>query len=43
LDIDRLTDYIKNQLEHYKKTSFEEEYKKILLESGISPDEKFFP
>jgi hypothetical protein len=23
--------------------TFEEEYRKILLESGITPDEKFFP
>ena len=43
LDKDRLIDYIKNQQEHHKKTSFEEEYRKLLLESGISPDEKFFP
>jgi hypothetical protein len=42
-DIDRLIDYIKNQQEHHKKTSFEEEYRKLILESGISLDEKFFP
>jgi putative transposase len=43
MDIDRLIDYIKTQQEHHKKVSFEEEYRKILLEYGITPDEKFFP
>ena len=43
MDIDRLIDYIKNQQEHHKKISFEEEYRKLLLEYGITPDEKFFP
>jgi putative transposase len=42
-DIDRLIDYIKYQQEHHKKISFEEEYRKLLLECGITPDEKFFP
>jgi hypothetical protein len=26
-----------------KKMTFEEEYRIILLESGITPDEKYFP
>ena len=43
LDIDRIIDYIKHQQEHHKKASFEEEYRKLLLDYGISPDEKFFP
>jgi putative transposase len=42
-DIDRLIEYIKNQQEHHQKISFEEEYRKLLLEYGITPDEKFFP
>jgi putative transposase len=42
-DINRLIDYIDNQQEHHKKLSFEEELRKLLIEYGITPDEKFFP
>ena len=42
-DIDRLIDYIKNQQEHHKKISFEEEFRKLLLEYGITPDDRYFP
>jgi len=42
-EINRLIEYIKSQEEHHKKVTFEEEYRKILLESGIIPDEKYFP
>ena len=42
-DIASLINYIKNQQEHHKKISFEDEYRKLLLECGINPDEKFFP
>jgi REP element-mobilizing transposase RayT len=42
-DINRLIEYIKNQQEHHKKVTFEEEYRMILLEAGIMPDEKYFP
>jgi putative transposase len=42
-DIDRLIEYIKNQQEHHQKISFEEEYRKLLLEYGITPEEKYFP
>jgi REP element-mobilizing transposase RayT len=42
-DINRLIEYIKNQQEHHKKVTFEEEYRMILLEAGITPDEKYFP
>jgi putative transposase len=42
-DLIRLIEYIKTQEEHHKKITFEEEYRKILLESGITPDEKYFP
>jgi len=42
-DLERLVEYIKNQQEHHKKITFEEEYRKLLLEYGITPDEQFFP
>jgi REP element-mobilizing transposase RayT len=42
-DIDTIIEYIKNQREHHKKITFEEEYRKLLLDYGIIPDEKFFP
>jgi hypothetical protein len=31
------------ELKHYKKLSFEEEYRNLLPEYGITPDEKYFP
>jgi len=43
MDMRRLIDYIKNQQEHHRKKTFEEEYRNLLLESGIKIDEKFFP
>jgi len=43
MDIDRLIEYIKNQQEHHKKISFEQEYRELLIEYGITPDEKYFP
>ncbi|HYX06149.1 MAG TPA: IS200/IS605 family transposase [Bacteroidales bacterium] len=39
----RLIEYIKNQREHHKKVSFEEEYRAILNEYGIKIDERYFP
>jgi putative transposase len=42
-DLDRLIEYIKNQQEHHKKITFEEEYRIILEEAGIVPDERYFP
>ena len=42
-DLIGLISYIKNQQEHHKRISFEDEYRKLLLEYGIAPDEKFFP
>jgi REP element-mobilizing transposase RayT len=36
-------DYIKNQQEHHKKSSFEEEYRKLLMEYGIQINESYFP
>ena len=43
IDINRLIEYIKNQHEHHQRISFEEEYRKLLLDYGITPNEKFFP
>jgi len=37
-----IIDYIKNQKEHHKRETFYDEYKRLLIESGISFDEKFF-
>jgi REP element-mobilizing transposase RayT len=42
-DKDRLIEYIKNQQEHHRKIPFEEEYRNLLMENGITPDERFFP
>jgi len=42
-DLGRLMDYVKNQQEHHKKVTFEEEYRSLLLEYGITPDERYFP
>jgi REP element-mobilizing transposase RayT len=42
-DSGRLVEYIKNQQEHHKKITFEQEYRILLLEYGITIDEKFFP
>ena len=43
MDLDRLIEYVKNQQEHHKKISFEEEYRNLLNEYGIPIDERFFP
>ena len=40
-DIDGLIEYIKRQEEHHRKTTFEEEYRKLLLEAGIQFDERY--
>ncbi|HSO88837.1 MAG TPA: transposase [Draconibacterium sp.] len=42
-DKDFIINYIKNQREHHKKWSFEDEYRKLLEEHGIKPDERYFP
>jgi REP element-mobilizing transposase RayT len=43
MDKGRLIDYIKSQQEHHRKKSFEEEYRSLLIESGVKIDERFFP
>jgi REP element-mobilizing transposase RayT len=37
-----ITDYIKNQQEHHKQESFQDEIKRIFMEAGIDTDEKWF-
>ena len=38
----KIIDYIKNQKEHHKKISFEEEYHMFLIENGIEINERYF-
>ena len=40
-DKEMITNYIKNQKEHHKKVSFEDEYRALLKEHGITADEKY--
>lgn len=41
-DKQTIIDYIKNQKEHHKTVSFEEEYRNFLVENGIEIDERYF-
>jgi putative transposase len=43
LDMGDLTEYIKGQQEHHKSKSFYEEYRKLIIESGLTVDDKYFP
>jgi putative transposase len=43
MDMGRLIEYIRNQKEHHAKKTFEEEYRRLLLEAGVTIDERFFP
>jgi putative transposase len=42
-DMGRLIDYVKNQQEHHRRMTFEEEYRFLLQEYGVKIDERFFP
>jgi len=42
-DKDMIVNYIKNQQEHHKHESFEDELKRLLIEHGIEIDDKYFP
>lgn len=42
-DKELIINYIKNQQEHHKKETFEEELRRILEEHGVVVDERFFP
>ena len=43
MDLARVNEYIVRQKEHHMKKSFEDEYRLLLMESGIRIDERFFP
>jgi putative transposase len=43
LDIGVVIDYIRGQQEHQKKSSFEDEYRKLLMENGVQIDRRYFP
>ena len=42
-DKDRIAYYIKNQQEHHKEETFENELRILLKEQGIEVNEKYFP
>ena len=42
-DEPELIAYLKRQEEHHRKVSFEEEYRKLLVDAGVKIDERFFP
>jgi REP element-mobilizing transposase RayT len=42
-DLEGLIEYVKNQQQHHQKTTFEDEYKRLISESGLDIDERFFP
>ena len=39
--LDSVTNYIRNQSEHHKKMTFEEEFLALLKEAGVSYDPKY--
>jgi REP element-mobilizing transposase RayT len=41
-DKQAIINYIKNQKEHHKIVSFEEEYRRFLADNGIDIDERYF-
>lgn len=41
-DKDLIANYIKNQQEHHKSETFEEEYRRLLIEHGVVIDDKYF-
>ena len=40
---EKISNYIKNQQEHHRKETFEEELRRLLKEQGIELNEKYFP
>jgi putative transposase len=42
-DKDMIVNYIKNQQEHHKHETFEEEYRRLLKEHNVEINELFFP
>jgi len=43
MDMGRLSDYVRNQEEHHKKRTFEDEYRILIREAGLNIEERFFP
>ena len=41
-DKDKLINYVKNQQEHHKSETFEEEFRRLLEEHNIKIDERYF-
>jgi len=41
-DLGELVDYIRNQQEHHRKKSFEEEYRNLIMTAGVKIDDKYF-
>ncbi|MEI6348098.1 MAG: IS200/IS605 family transposase [Bacteroidota bacterium] len=41
-DKEMIVNYIKNQQDHHKKITFEEEFRKLMEEFGIEMDERYF-
>ena len=37
-----IVNYIKNQKEHHMKESFPDEYRKFLIDNGVTVDETYF-
>jgi len=42
-DIGKIAEYISTQREHHKKEIFVDEYRRLIIESGITIDERYFP
>jgi REP element-mobilizing transposase RayT len=42
-DKDIIVNYIKNQQEHHKVETFDDELRQLLFEQGVEVDERFFP
>lgn len=40
-NVDAVRAYIRNQEEHHRRRSFQEEYREFLLENGVSFDERY--
>jgi putative transposase len=43
MDMGTIINYIKSQQEHHQKKTFDQEYRSLLLESGVKIDERYFP
>jgi REP element-mobilizing transposase RayT len=43
INVGSLIDNIKHQQTHHGEKTFEEEYRSLLLESGLQIDERYFP